>query len=210
MWTCACKTQNNTSSPFCTNCKSVMPSSERKRIYNEQLLMAQKALGIDYIGDIEKAAQELLGDKTITVDKISSAIFRIPQIILMWFFKHKIIIISVLLFITFFSSFTSLFSSESKYIRNQTRIENIINRRVITENISSKLKSIPDRTKYYFDNPANSINDEVRQEFKEKFAAVNQGIDKVKQNVNNLIQDGLIKLEKILEECINKIKEMKK
>lgn len=199
MWTCTCKTQNRVSTHFCTNCKSTMPLSERRRIYKLQLEKARKELGIDYKGSFEKTVQEVLGDKSITVDKMSDWFFRILQVIVVWFVRYRKRIIISLIIITFFSSVTSLFSPESKYIREETRIRNKINRSSITSVIVPKIKSLPDRFGYYFDNPANKINEENRQRFKERFSKINAFIDDTKQNI-----------EEKLKEYIEKIKEMEK
>ena len=199
MWTCICKTQNRISSPFCTNCKKIMPDSERKRIYKNQLEKARKELGIDYKGSFEKTVQEVLGDKNITVDKMSDGFFRFLQIIIVWLLKYKTKIIITLLIITFFTSFTGLFSPESKYIREETRLRNSMNRSKITSMVIPKIKSLPDRFEYYFDNPANEINEENRQKFKNRFSKTNAFIDDTKQNI-----------VKKLKELIEKIEEMEK
>ena len=88
---------------------------------------------------------------------------------------------------------------ESKYIREETRLRNSMNRSKITSMVIPKIKSLPDRFEYYFDNPANEINEENRQKFKNRFSKTNAFIDDTKQNI-----------VKKLKELIEKIEEMEK
>lgn len=196
MWYCTCKTANNSITPFCSKCQNPMPQSERNRIYKDRLQNARKALGIDYIGSIEKTARTYLGDDTISIDKLSGAIFQILNIIRKWFIKHKEKLIIFAIFIAFFSSARGIFSHESKQIRSQAKAINKINRSYLTHNMASKIKSIPLKVEFYFENPANSINEESRQRIDEKI---------------NIVKDNLKDAKQIATEfVINSIKEMAK